>query len=108
VESVAGDTAARSGPILAITDSTLSLLRDLLLGAAATDGLSDQSAMILEAAGGFRDEVGLAVAMAAAGLCVALCGTDAQIENAAGIVLEHQPGVTCDREIGRKPADALL
>ncbi len=34
--------------------------------------------------------------MAAAGLCAALGGTNAQIENAAEIALEHHLGVTCD------------
>jgi len=34
--------------------------------------------------------------MAAAGLCAALGGTNAQIENAAEIALEHHLGLTCD------------
>ena len=34
--------------------------------------------------------------MAAAGLCAALGGTNAQIENAAEIALEHHLGMTCD------------
>ena len=34
--------------------------------------------------------------MAAAGLCAALGGTNAQVENAAEIALEHHLGMTCD------------
>lgn len=34
--------------------------------------------------------------MAAAGLCAALGGSNAQIENAAEIALEHHLGLTCD------------
>ena len=37
-----------------------------------------------------------ASAMAAAALCAALGGTNAQIENAAEIALEHHLGMTCD------------
>ena len=40
--------------------------------------------------------IGLATAMAAAGLCAAL-GGNAQIENAAEIALEHHQGMTCDQ-----------
>ena len=34
--------------------------------------------------------------MAAAGLCAALGGTNAQVENAAEIALKHHLGMTCD------------
>jgi L-serine dehydratase len=34
--------------------------------------------------------------MAAAGLCAALGGSNAQVENAAEIALEHHLGMTCD------------
>ncbi|MFJ5488245.1 L-serine ammonia-lyase, iron-sulfur-dependent, subunit beta, partial [Hansschlegelia beijingensis] len=37
-----------------------------------------------------------AAAMAAAGLCAALGGSNDQIENAAEIALEHHLGMTCD------------
>ncbi len=43
-----------------------------------------------------RGAVGAAAAMAAAGLCAALGGSNAQIENAAEIALEHHLGMTCD------------
>mgnify|MGYP002148807668 CR=1 FL=1 len=45
---------------------------------------------------GCQGEVGSAAAMAAAGLCAALGGTNAQVENAAEIALEHHLGMTCD------------
>ena len=40
--------------------------------------------------------MGSASSMAAAGLCAALGGTNAQVENAAEIALEHHLGMTCD------------
>jgi L-serine dehydratase len=40
--------------------------------------------------------VGVASAMAAAGLTAALGGSNAQIENAAEIGMEHHLGMTCD------------
>ena len=40
--------------------------------------------------------MGVACSMAAAGLCAALGGTNAQIENAAEIGMEHNLGLTCD------------
>jgi len=45
---------------------------------------------------GCQGEVGSASAMAAAGLCAVLGGTNAQIENAAEIAVEHHLGMTCD------------
>lgn len=45
---------------------------------------------------GCQGEVGVACSMAAAGLCAALGGSDAQIENAAEIGMEHNLGLTCD------------
>jgi L-serine dehydratase len=38
--------------------------------------------------------------MAAAGLCAALGGSPAQVENAAEIALEHHLGMTCDPVAG--------
>ena len=43
-----------------------------------------------------QGEVGSAAAMAAAGLTAALGRSNAQIENAAEIALEHHIGMTCD------------
>jgi L-serine dehydratase len=45
---------------------------------------------------GCQGEVGVACSMAAAGLVAALGGTNAQVENAAEIGMEHNLGLTCD------------
>ena len=45
---------------------------------------------------GCQGEVGVACSMAAAGLAAALGATNAQIENAAEIGMEHNLGLTCD------------
>ena len=71
-------------------------LRDFLLTAAAIGGLIKHNASISGAEVGCQGEVGAAAAMAAAGLCAALGGTNGQIENAAEIALEHHLGMTCD------------
>lgn len=70
--------------------------RDFLLTAAAIGGLIKANASISGAEVGCQGEVGSAAAMAAAGLCAALGGTNEQIENAAEIALEHHLGMTCD------------
>jgi len=70
--------------------------RDFLLTAAAIGGLIKHRASISGAEVGCQGEVGSAASMAAAGLCAALGGTNAQIENAAEIALEHHLGMTCD------------
>ena len=69
---------------------------DFLLTAAAIGGLIKHNASISGAECGCQAEVGSAAAMAAAGLCAVLGGTNAQIENAAEIALEHHLGMTCD------------
>ena len=71
-------------------------IRDFLLVAAAIGGLIKHNASISGAEVGCQGEVGSASAMAAAGLCAALGGSNAQIENAAEIALEHHLGMTCD------------
>lgn len=76
--------------------STADAVRDFLLTAAAIGGLIKHNASISGAECGCQAEVGSASAMAAAGLCAALGGTNAQIENAAEIALEHHLGMTCD------------
>ncbi|WP_425101420.1 L-serine ammonia-lyase [Tropicibacter sp. S64] len=68
----------------------------MMLTAAAIGGLIKHRASISGAECGCQAEVGSAAAMAAAGLCAALGGTNAQIENAAEIALEHHLGMTCD------------
>jgi L-serine dehydratase len=71
-------------------------LRDFLLVAAAVGALCKMNASISGAEVGCQGEVGSAAAMAAAGLASVLNATDAQIENAAEIALEHHLGMTCD------------
>ena len=68
----------------------------LLLTASAIGAIIKTNASISGAEVGCQGEVGSASAMAAAGLCAALGGTNAQIENAAEIALEHHLGMTCD------------
>lgn len=67
-----------------------------LLTAGAIGLLYKENASISGAEVGCQGEVGAASAMAAAGLCAALDGTNRQIENAAEIALEHHLGMTCD------------
>jgi L-serine dehydratase len=71
-------------------------VRIFLLAAAAIGGIIKHNASISGAEVGCQGEVGSASAMAAAGLCAALGGTNEQIENAAEIALEHHLGMTCD------------
>jgi L-serine dehydratase len=74
--------------------------RMLLLTAAAIGGLIKHNASISGAEVGCQGEVGSASAMAAAGLCAALGGSNEQVENAAEIALEHHLGMTCDPAAG--------
>jgi L-serine dehydratase len=71
-------------------------IETFLLTASAIGGLIKHNASISGAEVGCQGEVGSASAMAAAGLCAALGGTNMQIENAAEIALEHHMGMTCD------------
>jgi L-serine dehydratase len=70
--------------------------RDFLLTAGAVGALCKMNASISGAEVGCQGEVGAACAMAAAGLAAVLGGTNAQIENAAEIGMEHHLGMTCD------------
>jgi L-serine dehydratase len=76
--------------------ASLSGTRDFLLVAGAVGALFKAKASISGAEVGCQGEVGVAAAMAAAGLAAALGGTPAQIENAAEIGMEHHLGLTCD------------
>jgi len=67
-----------------------------LLSAAAIGMLYKENASISAAEVGCQGEVGVACSMAAGGLCAALGGSNAQIENAAEIGMEHNLGLTCD------------
>jgi L-serine dehydratase len=71
-------------------------MRDFILTATAIGALFKMNASISGAEVGCQGEVGVACSMAAAGLCAALGGANAQIENAAEIGMEHHLGMTCD------------
>jgi L-serine dehydratase len=71
-----------------------------LLTAGAIGMLYKQNASLSGAEMGCQGEVGVACSMAAAGLVSALHGSNAQIENAAEIGMEHNLGLTCDPVAG--------
>ncbi|VAV94601.1 L-serine dehydratase, beta subunit / L-serine dehydratase, alpha subunit [hydrothermal vent metagenome] len=71
-------------------------VRTFLLTATAIGGLYKRNASISGAEVGCQGEVGVACSMAAAGLAAVLGGSNAQIENAAEIGMEHNLGMTCD------------
>ncbi|MCA1246634.1 L-serine ammonia-lyase [Massilia sp. MS-15] len=71
-------------------------IRDFLLSSAAIGMLCKMNASISGAEVGCQGEVGVACAMAAAGLVAALGGSNERIENAAEIGIEHHLGMTCD------------
>jgi len=71
-----------------------------LLTAGAIGALYKQNASISGAEVGCQGEVGVASAMAAAGLASALGGSNEQVENAAEIAMEHNLGLTCDPVAG--------
>jgi L-serine dehydratase len=70
--------------------------RTFLLTATAIGALLKMNASISGAEVGCQGEVGSACSMAAAGLAAALGASNAQIENAAEIGMEHHLGMTCD------------
>ncbi len=71
-------------------------VHNFFFAATAVGAIIRRNASISGAEMGCQGEVGSAAAMAAAGLAAALGGTNAQIENAAEIALEHHLGMTCD------------
>ncbi len=71
-------------------------VRTFLLVAAAIGGIIKHNSSISGAEVGCQGEIGSASAMAAAGLCAVLGGSNEQIENGAEIALEHHLGMTCD------------
>lgn len=71
-------------------------VRRFLLVAALIGSLFKENASISGAEVGCQGEVGVACSMAAAGLAAVLGGSNAQIENAAEIGMEHNLGLTCD------------
>ena len=70
--------------------------RIFLLTAGAIGALYKRNASISGAEVGCQGEVGVACSMAAAGLAAVMGGSNAQIENAAEIGMEHNLGLTCD------------
>ncbi|HCA89146.1 MAG TPA: L-serine ammonia-lyase, partial [Legionellales bacterium] len=62
--------------------------------------LYKKNASISGAEVGCQGEVGVASSMAAAGLAAVLGASNAQIENAAEIAMEHHLGMTCDPVLG--------
>ncbi|MGK7870281.1 L-serine ammonia-lyase [Falsiroseomonas sp. E2-1-a20] len=75
-------------------------IETFFLTASAIGALIKRNASLSGAEMGCQGEVGSACAMAAAGLAAALGGTNAQVENAAEIGLEHNLGLTCDPVAG--------
>lgn len=69
---------------------------NFFLTAAAIAILYKEGASLAAAEMGCQGEIGVACSMAAGGLVAALGGTNAQIENAAEIGMEHHLGLTCD------------
>ena len=83
-----------------VTHATVEGADRFLLTAAAIGSLFKENASISGAEVGCQGEVGVACAMAAAGLTAALGGSNGQIENAAEIGMEHNLGLTCDPVAG--------
>ncbi|HEV2710214.1 MAG TPA: L-serine ammonia-lyase [Edaphobacter sp.] len=79
-----------------VDDASEEGLLRYFLTAAAIGILYKENASISGAEVGCQGEVGVACSMAAGGLVAALNGTNAQIEHAAEIAMEHNLGMTCD------------
>ena len=77
-------------------DATPEGLIRFLLTAGSVGILYKKNASLSGAEMGCQGEVGVACSMAAAGLVAARCGSNAQVENAAEIGMEHNLGLTCD------------
>lgn len=71
-------------------------IRTFLATSAAIGSLYKTNASISAAEVGCQGEIGVACSMAAGGLAAAMGATNAQIENAAEIGMEHNLGLTCD------------
>jgi len=82
-------------PALTPQEAEAGILR-YFLTAAAIGILYKENASISGAEVGCQGEVGVACSMAAGGLAAALNGTNAQVEHAAEIAMEHNLGMTCD------------
>ncbi|CAN5772493.1 L-serine ammonia-lyase [soil metagenome] len=86
------ETAA---PALTTDEAEAGLIR-YFLTAAAIGILYKENASISGAEVGCQGEVGVACSMAAGGLVAAMNVTNAHIEHAAEIAMEHNLGMTCD------------
>lgn len=75
-------------------------MRDFFLTAGAIGLLFKANTIISTAENGCTGEVGVACAMAAAGLTAALGGSNYQIEYAARIAIEQNLGLSCDPILG--------
>jgi len=71
-------------------------VRTFLLTSAAIGMLYKRNASLSAAEMGCQGEVGVACSMAAAGLAAVMGGSNAQIEEAAEMGMEHNLGLTCD------------
>jgi len=79
-----------------VPSSSIDGIRTFLLTAGAIGMLYKKNASLSAAEMGCQGEIGVACSMAAAGLAAVLAGSNAQIENAAEIGMEHNLGLTCD------------
>jgi len=75
-------------------------IRNFLLVSAGLGMLYKMNASLSAAEMGCQGEVGVACSMAAGGLAAVMGGSNAQIENAAEIGMEHNLGLTCDPILG--------
>jgi L-serine dehydratase len=80
--------------------SSADAIEAFLLTAGAVGILFKENASISGAEVGCQGEVGVACSMAAAGLAAVHGGSNAQIEQAAEIGMEHHLGLTCDPVAG--------
>jgi L-serine dehydratase len=83
------------GEGMSVQEKEAGLLR-YFLTAAAIGFLYKENASISGAEVGCQGEVGVACSMAAGGLVAAQEGSNAQVEHAAEIAMEHNLGMTCD------------
>jgi L-serine dehydratase len=83
-----------------VPGATTEGIRTFLLTAAAVGMLYKRNASLSAAEMGCQGEVGVACSMAAAGLAAVMGGTNAQVEEAAEIGMEHNLGLTCDPVAG--------
>ena len=97
IDPLTGNGVSGDAPVTDISEVArrAGLLR-YFLTAAAIGILYKENASISGAEVGCQGEVGVACSMAAGGLVAALNGTNAQIEHAAEIAMEHNLGMTCD------------